>query len=82
MIFLRDGIYHPFIFLSKENKCEICDASTWLGKPLKLELHHVDGNRNNNLIDNIQLLCPNCHSYTGNYKGKNIRKMVDIKPDM
>ena len=66
----------------KENKCEICDASTWLDKPLKLELHHVDGNRNNNFIDNIQLLCPNCHSYTDNYKGKNIRKMVDIKPDM
>ncbi len=66
----------------KENKCEICNSSTWLDKPLKLELHHVDGNRNNNLIENIQLLCPNCHSYTDTYKGKNIRKAVDIKPDM
>ena len=66
----------------KENKCEICNSSTWLGKPLKLELHHVDGNRNNNLIENIQLLCPNCHSYTDTYKGKNIQKAVDIKPDM
>jgi 5-methylcytosine-specific restriction endonuclease McrA len=66
----------------KENKCEICDSSTWLDKPIKLELHHIDGNRNNNLIENIQLLCPNCHSYTDTYKGKNIRKMVDIKPEM
>jgi hypothetical protein len=36
----------------------------------------------NNSIDNIQLLCPNCHSYTDNYRGKNIQKMVDIKPDI
>ena len=71
---LKDGL--------KENKCEICDSSTWLDKPIKLELHHIDGNRNNNLIENIQLLCPNCHSYTDTYKGKNIRKMVDIKPEM
>ena len=70
---LKDGL--------KQNKCEICEMEMWLDKPLKLELHHIDGNRHNNSIENIQLLCPNCHSYTDNYKGKNIGKMVDIIPN-
>jgi hypothetical protein len=70
---LKDGL--------KQNKCEICELEMWLDKPLKLELHHIDGNRHNNSIENIQLLCPNCHSYTDNYKGKNIGKMVDIIPN-
>jgi hypothetical protein len=71
---LNDGI--------KENKCEVCELSVWLGQPIKLELHHIDGDRNNNSIENLQVLCPNCHSYTENYKGKNIRKLVDIKPEL
>ena len=53
-------------------KCEICGISEWNGKPISLQLHHVDGNRKNNLLSNIQILCPNCHSQTDNYAGKNI----------
>lgn len=58
----------------KLNQCELCKIEQWLEKPIKLELHHMDGDRSNNSLENIQLLCPNCHSFTDNYKGKNIKK--------
>lgn len=59
-------------------KCEICGSTTWLGKPINLEVHHIDGDRTNNSLDNLQLLCPNCHSYTSNFrKSKKIIKISD-----
>ena len=53
-----------------ENKCAICGISNWLDKPITLQLHHIDGNPTNNNLNNLQLLCPNCHSQTENYCGK------------
>lgn len=53
----------------KENKCEICKITEWNGKPLVMQLHHIDGNNKNNSLDNLQMLCPNCHSQTENYCG-------------
>lgn len=58
----------------KEHRCEKCLNTEWLGNPIPLELHHIDGNRDNNVIENFQLLCPNCHSFTDSYRGKNTRK--------
>lgn len=52
-------------------ECEQCHNTLWLGQPINLEIHHKDGNHNNSSLDNLQLLCPNCHSYTENYCGKN-----------
>jgi hypothetical protein len=43
----------------------------WRGKSLSLQLHHVDGNKTNNHLENLCLLCPNCHSQTNNWTGKN-----------
>jgi 5-methylcytosine-specific restriction endonuclease McrA len=56
----------------KTESCECCSLSEWLNKPIKLELHHIDGNKKNNFLDNLMLLCPNCHSFTDTYRGKNI----------
>jgi hypothetical protein len=53
----------------KEHRCERCLNTEWLGRPIPLELHHIDGDRTNNALSNIELLCPNCHSFTGNYRG-------------
>lgn len=53
----------------KENKCEICGITEWLGNPIVCQLHHIDGDNTNNTIENLQILCPNCHSQTDNYCG-------------
>ena len=58
----------------KEHRCECCGLTEWLNEPISLELHHKDGNRNNNELDNYELLCPNCHAKTSSYRGKNCSK--------
>ena len=58
----------------KEHRCECCGLNEWMGKPIPLEVHHKDGNRSNNELDNFELLCPNCHAFTDSYRGKNSRK--------
>lgn len=57
----------------KENKCENpeCGISEWHGKPISLQIHHINGVHNDNRLENIMLLCPNCHSQTDTYAGKN-----------
>lgn len=62
----------------KEKVCECCGITDWNGKPLVLQLHHIDGNPTNNTIENLQILCPNCHSQTDTYcnKKRNENKIV------
>ena len=45
-----------------------------MGYPIPLELHHKDGDRTHNELNNYELLCPNCHALTDSYRGKNSRK--------
>ena len=59
-------IVDPLIKL-RGRKCEKCGLTEWLGEPINLQVHHIDGDRTNNSLDNLILLCPNCHSYTPNY---------------
>lgn len=51
----------------KENKCEDCGINKWNEKDLGLELHHKDRNKLNNRLENLAILCPNCHSLTPNH---------------
>lgn len=53
----------------KIKKCERCGITEWNGLPIVLQLHHIDGNNSNNNLNNLQILCPNCHSQTDNYCG-------------
>ena len=48
-------------------RCESCGLAEWLEKPIGLQVHHRDGNRKNNLLGNLQLLCTNCHEQTDNW---------------
>ena len=51
-------------------KCENCQGTEWLGHPMPLELHHVDGDTKNDSDNNLKLLCPNCHALTPNFRGR------------
>jgi hypothetical protein len=55
----------------KDQRCELCGLVEWMGKPLALELHHLNGEGLDNRLENLQLLCPNCHSQTDSWGGKN-----------
>lgn len=75
---------HPLNFFNSESlrfnlefsgrpyKCEICGISEWNGSSLTLEIDHIDGIRNHNYPNNLRFLCPNCHSQTETWRGRNI----------
>lgn len=62
---VQEGLLHPV--------CADCGISTWRDRPLALALHHVNGDPHDNRLENLQLLCPNCHSQTDNFAGRNRR---------
>jgi len=69
--------------LIPHDKCYNCGLSEWVQGPLILDLDHINGNNRDNRLDNLQFLCPNCHSQTHSYKGRNIntgrKKVPDIE---
>lgn len=53
----------------KEHRCEICGLTEWMGRPIPLQLHHINGDNADNRIENLHIICPNCHAQTDNYRG-------------
>jgi hypothetical protein len=65
---LREGLKQPI--------CEGCGGSLWRGQPIPLELEHVNGRNTDNRLENLALLCPNCHAQTSTYRGRNIGRSL------
>lgn len=57
--------------IEQGQKCGKCGISEWMGSPITLELDHKDGNHHNNKRENLEALCPNCHSQTDTWRGRN-----------
>lgn len=67
----KDGI--------KKEVCECCNLSEWMGNKIPLQVHHINGNNRDNRIENLQILCPNCHAQTDTYCGRMQRKKTYVK---
>ena len=69
------------ILYEQENKCNRCGLDKWLGQDIILELEHKDGNNKNNVRDNLEMICPNCHSLTETWRGRNKKERRHRVPD-
>ena len=62
----------------KEARCERCGIVEWMGRPAPLQLDHINGDRCDNRLENLRILCPNCHSQTDTWCGKNQGRVVEL----
>jgi hypothetical protein len=66
-----------------EEKCSNCGlGNIWQGSPISLQLEHIDGDHYNNNIENLTILCPNCHSQTNTWCGRNVHKCIDCNKNI
>ena len=66
-----DRLKRAMTALGVPERCARCGTDpVWRGRPLPLEVDHIDGNWRDNRIENLRFLCPNCHSVTDNYRGR------------
>ena len=63
-----------YLIRTRGHRCEQCLNETWFNKKIPIEIDHIDGNKQNNTLENLRLICPNCHALTETYKGKNIKR--------
>lgn len=63
----------------KKYKCEDCGCNKWNDKQISLQLHHINGNDTDNRLENLQILCPNCHSQTDTFTARNIKNQKEKK---
>jgi hypothetical protein len=71
-ILLREGL--------RERRCERCRLAKWQDRPIPLEVDHVNGVRNDHRLENLRVLCPNCHALTPTWRGRKNKKPRNSKP--
>ncbi|HEY4427849.1 MAG TPA: HNH endonuclease signature motif containing protein [Solirubrobacteraceae bacterium] len=59
--------------------CAECGITTWRERALALELHHINGDGKDNRLENLVLLCPNCHSQTDSWGGRNAGRRASLR---
>ena len=72
------GSHKKVLILERGHQCEKCKLLKWLEQTITLELEHKDGDNKNNNKENLELLCPNCHSFTDTWRGRNINRTSDM----
>lgn len=68
---INPRLIRKYLLNVRGHQCEECKNCIWNDQPIPLEMDHIDGNHENNNLDNLRLLCPNCHALTSTYKAKN-----------
>ena len=72
----QTGMRNRYIKSRKTVCCDVCGIKEWNNKSLSFQVDHKNGIRNDNRIENLRLLCPNCHSQTETFSGKNIKNAL------
>lgn len=70
----KDGSRKRRLIEERGHRCEVCKGKTWMGKPIPIELDHIDGHPGHNEKKNLRLICPNCHSQQPTHAGANVGK--------
>jgi hypothetical protein len=65
------GLKRKRIIKEQNNCCNKCGIGSWLDSPIVLEIDHINGNNTDDRRDNLEGLCPNCHSITESWRGRN-----------
>lgn len=71
---LKLGTKKRRVLLEQDECCLKCGLKDWLGSKITLECDHINGNNRDNSRENLRYLCPNCHSQTSTWRGRNTRK--------
>ena len=64
--------FKNYLLETEGHHCWKCNNSTWNDQPIPLEIEHIDGHSENNSLENLSILCPNCHAQTPTYKNRNM----------
>ena len=73
---IKSAVALDAIIAWRGRKCEECGLTMWSNHPIPLEVHHIDGRELNSELDNLKLICPNCHALTKNWRGRNINNGI------